>query len=95
MKQKKELSRDVHRLSRLGVSLESSMNGGSIVHHNSESSLVVEVKSKKHLDQPFMKLKETVIGKFNESFSLQGDGVLRYQGRLCVPNIDGLRNRIL
>ena len=46
MKQKKELSRDVHRLSRLGVSLESSMNGGSIVHHNSESSLVVEVKSK-------------------------------------------------
>ena len=43
---KKELSRDVHRLSRLGVGLESSMNGASIVHHNSESTLVVEVKSK-------------------------------------------------
>ena len=24
-----------------------------------------------------------------------GDGVLRYQGRLCVPNVDGLRNQIL
>ena len=24
-----------------------------------------------------------------------GDGVLRYQGRLCVPYVDGLRNWIL
>ena len=24
-----------------------------------------------------------------------GDGVFRYQGRLCVPNVDGLRNHIL
>ena len=32
---------------------------------------------------------------FNESFSLRGDGVLRYQERLCVPNVDDLRNQIL
>ena len=25
---------------------------------------------------------------------LRGDGVLRYQGRLCFPNVDDLRNRI-
>ena len=25
----------------------------------------------------------------------EGDGVLRYQGGLCVPNVDDLRNRIL
>ncbi len=24
-----------------------------------------------------------------------GDGVLRYQGRLCVPDVDGLKDRIL
>ena len=42
-----------------------------MVHHNFESSLVVEVKSKRHLDQLLMELKE-VLGKLNESFSLGG-----------------------
>ena len=48
-----------------------------MVHNNSESSWIVEVKSKQHLDQPLTKLKESVLGKINESLSL-GGGVLRY-----------------
>ena len=48
---KKYLLRDVHRLSILGVWLKYSSNGGVIVHHNSESSLMVEVKSKQHFDE--------------------------------------------
>lgn len=40
-----------------------------MVHHNSESSLVVAVKFKQHLEHLFMKTKETVLSKFNESFS--------------------------
>ena len=47
---KKDLVKEVYRLDRLGVRLEGSKNGGAIVHHNSESSLMVEVKSKQHLD---------------------------------------------
>ena len=43
---KKDLVRDFHRLSRLGVRLEDSSDGGFMVHNNSKSSLVVEVKSK-------------------------------------------------
>ena len=31
----------------------------------------------------------------NKSFSQRGDGVLRYQGTLCVTNVDDLRSRIL
>ena len=50
--------------------LEDSLDSGFMVHYNSESSLVVEVKSKQYLHQPFMELKESVLGKFNESFSL-------------------------
>ena len=38
-------------------------------HHNSESSLVVEVESKQHLDPLLMEFKELVLGKLNESFS--------------------------
>ena len=49
------------------LDLEDSPNGGFMVHHNSESCLVVEVKSKQHIDQGLMDLKESVLGKLNES----------------------------
>ena len=59
-KARKDLVRDVHRSARLGVRLEDSPNRGFIVHHNSESSLVIEVKSNQHFDKPLMELKESV-----------------------------------
>ena len=71
-KSQKDLVKDVQRLARLGVRLEDSPNGGFMIHLNSDSYLVVEVKSKKLLDQPLMELKESVLGKSNESFSLRG-----------------------
>ncbi|XP_015068868.1 uncharacterized protein LOC107013479 [Solanum pennellii] len=57
---KKDLVKDVHRLARFGVRLEDSPNGGFWVHHNSNLSLVVKVKSKQHLDPSLIELKETV-----------------------------------
>ena len=63
---KKDLVKDAHKLAGLGVRLEDSTNGGFMVHHNAESSLMVEVKYKQHLDQPLMELKELVIGNLNE-----------------------------
>ena len=29
------------------------------------------------------------------AFAKEGDGVLRYQGRLCIPSVDGIRERIM
>ena len=46
---KNDLVKDVHSLARLGVRLQDSPNGVFMVHHNSESSLVLKVKSKQHL----------------------------------------------
>ena len=43
---KKDLVKDVYWLAYLNVRVEDSPNGGFMVHHNSELSLVVEVKSK-------------------------------------------------
>ena len=69
---KKDLVKDVHMLARLGVRLEDAPNGCFMVHHNSKSSSMVEMKSKHHLDQPLMELKESVLSKRNETFSLGG-----------------------
>ena len=67
---KKDLLKDVHKLARLGVRLEESGNKGFMVHHNCESSMIIELNSKQHLDQSLMELKESVLIKLNESFSL-------------------------
>ena len=65
---KKDLVRDVHRF----ACLEDSMKGGFMIYHNSYSSLMVEVKSKRHINPILMELKEFVLSEFNESFSLRG-----------------------
>ena len=75
---KRNLVKVIHRLARLGVRIENSPNVGMVVHHNYESSLVVEVMCKQHLDPLLMELNESVLGKMNESFS---------QGRMVFLDI--------
>ena len=41
---------------------------------------MVEVKSMKYLDPLLMELRESVLGKMNESFSQGGNGVLGIKG---------------
>ena len=71
-KGKKDLAKAVHILAQLGFRLENSPNGGYMVDHNSELSLVVELKSKQYLDTLRM-----IFRKFNESFS---QGKMGYLG---------------
>ena len=82
-------------MARLGVRLVDTPNGDVSVHSSFESSIVVDVKDEQHLDPVLMELKDSVLSKLNESFSPRKYGVLRYQGRLCVPNIDSFRPNII
>ena len=59
--------------------------------NGAESSLVVEVKEKQDQDPIFLELKASLYNKKVLAFEQRGDGVLRYQGRLCVPIVDGLQ----
>ncbi|WMV30457.1 hypothetical protein MTR67_023842, partial [Solanum verrucosum] len=77
---KKELVHEVHRLARLGVQVVDSTKGGVMVHNGSESSFVMNVKSKQGLDPLLVELKESVLKKSIEAFTRGRDGVLRYQG---------------
>ncbi|WMV49716.1 hypothetical protein MTR67_043101 [Solanum verrucosum] len=55
----------------------------------------MDLKAKQGLDPSLVELNEMVLKKSVEGFSQGGDGVLRYQGHLCVPNVDDLREQIL
>ncbi|WMV54702.1 hypothetical protein MTR67_048087 [Solanum verrucosum] len=68
---------------------------GVMVHNGSESSFVMGVKSKQGIDPVFVELKKSILKKSVEAFSQEVDGLLRYQGRLCVLDVDGLREQIL
>uniref|UniRef100_M1C3Z8 Gag-pol polyprotein n=1 Tax=Solanum tuberosum TaxID=4113 RepID=M1C3Z8_SOLTU len=70
-----------------GVRLMSISDGGVTVQNGAESSLVVEVKEKQDSDPILLELKSAIHNQRVEVFSQGGDGVLRYQGRLCVPDV--------
>ena len=92
---RKNLVKDVHRLARLGVRLMSISDNGVVVQNGAKSSLVVEVREKQESDPIFLKLKGGVNNQRVEVFSQEGDGVLCYQGRLCVPDVGELRKHSL
>ncbi|WMV37347.1 hypothetical protein MTR67_030732 [Solanum verrucosum] len=85
---KKELVHDVGRLAQLGVHLVGSNEGGIVLHNDSESSFVSDVKAKQDLDPTLVELKKSILEKSNEAFSQRGNGVLRYQDWLCVSNVE-------
>ena len=93
--EKKELMKYVHRIAHTGDRLMSISHNGVIVQNKAESSFVVEVKEKKDNDPIFLEHKGAVHNHRVEVFSQGGDGVLRYQGRLCVPDVGELRKHIL
>ncbi|XP_070020733.1 uncharacterized protein [Nicotiana sylvestris] len=53
------------------------------------------IKAWQFKDQHLAVLKETVIQGGAKKVSIGEDGVLRLQGRRYVPNVDGMRDRIL
>ena len=57
--------------------------------------MVVEVKENQESDPILLELKGSVNNQRVEVFSQGGDGVLRYQGGLCVPDVGELRQHIL
>ena len=89
--ERKKLAKDVHRLARFDVRLKSISHNGVIVQNKAESSLVVEVKEKQDSDAILLELKGEVHNQKAKVFSQWGDGVLRYQSRLCFLYMGELR----
>lgn len=60
-----------------------------VVRNGLESSLVIEVKEKQDSDSILLQLKDAVRKQKVEIFLIEGNEILHYQGRLCVPDVDG------
>ena len=53
------------------------------------------MKEKQDQDPILLDLKESVHNQRVLTFQQEGDGVLKYQGRFCVPKVDRFQQRIL
>ncbi|XP_070007721.1 uncharacterized protein [Nicotiana sylvestris] len=92
----RSLAGEVYQLASLGVCISTSDKGKVMVHNGAESSLVAEVKEKQFIDPALAQMKEAVLNNKTSAFSLSGgDGVLQCQGRLCVPDVDNLWERVM
>ncbi|XP_047263656.1 uncharacterized protein LOC124896172 [Capsicum annuum] len=91
----RELVKDIHHLSNLGVCFLDSEYKGVFVQHVERSSLGSEIKEKYVSGSLLMNIKDDVGMKKLTSFEISGDGIFRYQWRLGVLNVDGLQGKIL
>ncbi|XP_070014694.1 uncharacterized protein [Nicotiana sylvestris] len=92
--EKRQLTREIHQLACLGVQIVDSGNGGVVLQNTTKSCLIAKVKERQYEDPELVKLRERLPQQKKPLLELKGDGVLRYRGRLYVPDVAGLRGRI-
>ena len=72
-----------------------SEDGIILVLNTANSSLVTMLKEKQYNDPLLLMYKEGIQKHRDTPFEIAGDGTLRCRGRLCVPDVDGLRQQIM
>ncbi|XP_059306362.1 uncharacterized protein LOC132057777 [Lycium ferocissimum] len=93
--EKKELAHELHQLASLGVRLLDSGNAGVTIQDSAASSLVAEVKERQYDYPMLVHYRDTSPQKNKTPFEIISDRVLRHRGKLCVPDIVGLRRQIM
>ncbi|MCF8701904.1 hypothetical protein L3054_11000 [Corynebacterium sp. MC-10] len=93
--EKREIVRDIQQLSSLGVRLSDSGDSGVSIRRMADSSLIAEVKQRQYEDPVLVRYRNMAREKVHTSFEFSPDGTLLYKGRLCVPDVSGLRQQIL
>ena len=86
--------REIQRLSSLGVHLANSEDSGVSIREVAESSIIDEVKRHQYEDPILAQYRDATLQKEKTPFKVTPDGVLRYEGRLCVPDTAGLRRKL-
>ncbi|XP_070042769.1 uncharacterized protein [Nicotiana tomentosiformis] len=93
--EKSGIAHDIRHLASLGVRLLDSGDTGITTQDTATSSLVTEVKEHQYEDLVLAHYSDTTPQKEKTPFAIIRDGVLRYRGRLCVPNVAGLRRQVI
>ncbi|XP_070056540.1 uncharacterized protein [Nicotiana tomentosiformis] len=86
---------DVRTLSNQFMRLDVSEPSWVLACTVARSSLYERVRERQYNDPHLLVLKDTVQHGGSKKVAMGDDGVLRIQGLICVPNVDGLHELIL
>ncbi|XP_070036652.1 uncharacterized protein [Nicotiana tomentosiformis] len=89
------LALDIQPLANRLVRLDISELSQALACVVAQSSLFKWIKARQYDDPQFLVLRETVLQGSAKEVTVGEDAVLRLQGCLCVPNVDGLTEKIL
>ncbi|XP_070031873.1 uncharacterized protein [Nicotiana tomentosiformis] len=87
--------KEAQQIASQGVRLDEKYDGRLIASMSAKSTLVEQVKAKQFDDPSLLKLKEGVLSGKIKNFALDENGVMRLDGRLCVPIVEDLRRAIM
>ncbi|XP_070039839.1 uncharacterized protein [Nicotiana tomentosiformis] len=87
--------KEAQQIASQGVRLDEKYDGRLIASMGAKSTLLEQVKAKQFDHPSLLKLKEGVLSGKIKNFALDENGVMRLDGRLCVPNVDDLRREIM
>ncbi|XP_070050508.1 uncharacterized protein [Nicotiana tomentosiformis] len=89
--EKRGITSEIYQLASLGVRLQDSGDTGVTIQDTTTSILVTEVKERQYEDTVLAHYRDTTPQKEKTPFEITREGVLRYRGRLFIPNVAGLR----
>ncbi|KAK2356794.1 hypothetical protein QL285_094118 [Trifolium repens] len=92
---KRPIVKEFQELVESGVQLEIGPSKALLAYVQIRSTLVDEIKKAQSQDSDLMKTVNDVQNGKVSNFSIDSDGVLWLKSRLCVPNVDGLRRKIM
>ena len=93
--ERRDMVQEIQQLSSLGVRLANSEDSGVSIREVAESSIIDEVKRHQYKDPILAQYRDAALQKEKTPFKVTPDGVLRYEGRLCVPDTAGLRRQVM
>ena len=92
---KRPLAKEIQTLESKFMQLGISERGGVLASIKVRATFIEEIKAKQFEDENLNELrKKIVIGKTQET-TLDVEGVLSFKGRICVPRIDDLIQKLL
>ncbi|WMV54922.1 hypothetical protein MTR67_048307 [Solanum verrucosum] len=93
--ERRPMAMDIQGLSNQGVRIDHKLPGRLIAGMVVQSSLVGEVKTYQYNDPQLARLRDRVQNRGVKSFAIDGDGILRRNGRLCIPMVGNVKQLIL
>ena len=93
--EKRPLIQELHKLVDQGLMMKISISGGLLAQFRVRSVLRDRIKAAQRRDPILVELKENVRSEKFTDFTLDDKGILWISGRLCVPDVDNLKEKIL